>query len=322
MIDIIEYDGSAPISEPGIYRMSDELYHADPCAQESLSNSLIKRCLPLGAGTGTPKHLWQEHPRLNPKWEPKDRTKFDLGSVFHKLILGKGQEIEIIVADDWRTKAAKEARAAALEADKQPVLEHQWDKARAMVNAVWPQVALREDLAKAMDQGEAELVLIWIEQTRSGPIYCRAKLDWIPFEGRIFPDWKTTEGSAGPDAWGKIMFEIGADLQAAFYPRGVKALLDRDVDLVFPVAEVFAPHCMMPHDVAPASFAMAQRKVRYAIDLYAACLQAKAWPGYPLETASQDAPPWVESRWTNREDAGMCSGDFNQFMIEQWSKNQ
>lgn len=310
------------ITEPGLYRMSDEQYHADPCAQPSLSASLIKKALPLGSGTGTPRHLWHNHPRLNPAFEREDSNRFDLGSVFHSLILGQGQEIEVIEAKDWRTKAAKEQRDAALEANRQPVLADQFARARHMERAAWDQIALREDLAKAMAAGQPELVLIWIEETANGSIWCRAKLDWLPLEGRIFPDWKTTAASAGPDEYGRTLFDIGADLQAAFYPRGIKAVLGREAELVFPVIETAEPHCMMVHNVGPASASMARRKVQYAINLYAMCLAENVWPGFPIETASQEAPPWIESKWTDREDAGMCSGDFNRFMIEQWSKGQ
>lgn len=322
IIDWRDAEPEARISAPGLYRMSDEQYHADPCVHPSLSASLAKKLLPLGSGTGTPRHLWHNHPRLNPEFEREDSDRFDLGSVFHSLVLGRGQEIEVIDAKDWRTKAAKEQRENALKADRQPVLIEQMKRAERMLAAALPQIELREDLAKAMSSGEPEIVMIWLEETPSCRIWCRAKLDWLPLEGRIFPDWKTTGASAGPDEYGRTLFDIGADLQAAFYPRGIKAVLDREAELVFPVIETAEPHCMMVHNISPASAAMAARKIRYAINLYGMCLTENVWPGFPIETASQEAPPWIENKWTDREDAGMCSGDFNRFMIEQWSKTQ
>jgi hypothetical protein len=307
------------ITAPGLYSMSEAWYHADPCKVPSLSCSLAKYALPMGAGTGTARHLWHNHPRLNPAiLEVQDDShRFDLGSVFHTLILGKGDQIEVIDAKDWRTNAAKAARDAALEAGLQPVLAEQMERARAMLEAARPQIAMREDLARAMASGMAEVVLVWIEQTDAGEIWCRCKLDWLPTEGRIFPDWKTTGTGAGPDEYGRTYFSIGADLQDAFYRRGIRAVLDRSAELVFPVIETAAPHCMMVHRTAPASLGMAERKVLYVMRLFALCMREGVWPGYPIEDAWQDAPSWIESKWIDREDAGLTSIDFNRYMIEQ-----
>lgn len=305
------------ITEPGLYVMGEDQYHADPCAEPSLSCSLAKKCLPMGSGTGTARHMWHNHPRLNPDYEAQDSNRFDLGSVFHTIILGKGDEISVIDAKDWRTKDAQARRDQAIADGNQPVLKEQMERAEAMVRAAMPQIALREDLAAAMAAGRPERVLAWKEQTEAGEIWCRLKLDWLPDEGEAFPDWKSTGASAGPDEYGRTYFDIGADLQDAFYRRGIRKVLDRRARIVFPVIETSAPHCMMMHSTAPASLAMADRKVAYAIRLFGLCLHENAWPGFPIETAAQEAPSWIESKWTDREDAGLTSGDFNRFMIEQ-----
>jgi hypothetical protein len=65
--------------------ISADAYHADPAPAPSLSSSIAKTILHQ-----TPRHAWFEHPRLNPNFEPKDDSKFDLGSVAHELLLGKG----------------------------------------------------------------------------------------------------------------------------------------------------------------------------------------------------------------------------------------
>lgn len=311
------FDPAEPITEPGIYVMTEEQYRSDPCATPSLNSSVGKCALPMGSGTGTARHMFQAHPKLTPPDEDeKDTRKFDLGSVFHTLILGKGAEIDVIEADSWRTKDAKLARAASIEVNRQPVLAEQMKRAEAMVAAAKPQIALREELAAAMAKGRPERVVIWREDTPSGPILCRSQLDWIPDEGNAFPDWKSTGASAGPDDYGRTFFDIGAHFQDAFYRRGIRAVLDRPGRIVFPVIETSPPHCLMVHDTAPASLAMADRQVSYAIRLFGMCLHENIWPGYPIQTASQEAPPWIESKWTDREDADMTSEDFNRRMIE------
>ncbi len=308
------------VTAPGLYVMSEAWYHADPCERPSLSCSLAKYALPLGSGTGTARHLWQNHPRLNPPdpAEADDSHRFDLGSVFHTLVLGKGEQIEVIPAKDWRTTAAKEARDRALALNRQPVLKEQFERAQVMLAAARPQIAMREDLARAMAAGQPEVVLVWIEQVADiGEVWCRCKLDWLPNEGRIFPDWKTTGASASPDAYGRTYFDIGADLQDAFYRRGIRAVLGRQAELAFAVIETSAPHCLMMHSTAPSSLAMAERKIAYVLRLFGACLAEGVWPGFPVETAYQDAPPWAEKRWTDLEDAGITGLDATRYLIEQ-----
>lgn len=314
---ITVYDPAKPITAPGVYEMTEDQYHADPCAEPSVSASLIKKGIPGGKKGGSPLHMQWAHPKLSPKPPEEEKKKaFDLGSCFHSLILGKGAEIVIIEANDWRTKAAGEARDAAYEAGKQPVLKSQYDKARAMVAAARPQIKRREELALAMHAGHPELVLVWTEETPSGIVWCRCKLDWIPNKGDAFPDWKTTEASASPDDYGRVMFDTGVDLQDAFYRRGIERVLERRAHMIFPVIEVAEPHAMAVHRVDPPSQAMAERKAIWGINAFAMCLKRGFWPGYPIDTAWQSAPPWTEKMWTDREDAGMTDSGFLASLID------
>lgn len=312
------FDPAQPISEPGIYVMTPDQYRNDPCITPSLNASVGKCCLPMGSGTGTAQHMWQAHPALNPPDHDEDDTthRFDLGSVFHTLILGKGAEIMVIDAKDWRTKDAKAARDDAIKTSHQPVLIEQMKRARAMYEAAWPQIEVRPELRDAMAKGRPERVLVWEEETPGGKILCRCQLDWIPDDGLAFPDWKSTGNSAGPDDYGRTLFDIGADFQDAFYRRGIRAVLGRSAHIMFPVIETSPPHCLMVHRVKPASVAIADRKVAYAIRLFGMCLKSGVWPGYPVETAWQDAPPWHETKWIDREDAGMTGDDFTNRMIK------
>lgn len=172
-----QINGTGPIDQPGLYRMDDETYHGDPCAEPSLSASLLKKAMPGGKKGGSPRHMQYAHPKLTPvELEPSSK-KFDVGSVFHTLILGEGDEIVIVESDAWRTKAAKQERDEALEAGQQPILRDQYDRAAAMVRAAHYQIPIWPELEKAMADGQAEYVLIWKEQTRFGEIFCRCKLD-------------------------------------------------------------------------------------------------------------------------------------------------
>jgi hypothetical protein len=94
------------IDKPGIYRgVSSADYFADPCPTPSLTQSLIKILIER-----SPEHAWTASPRLNPQFEYDDDTKFDIGNVAHRLVLGRGKEIEVVDFPDWRKKEAQEAR--------------------------------------------------------------------------------------------------------------------------------------------------------------------------------------------------------------------
>lgn len=316
-LHVRQYDPAQPITEPGVYQMTEEQYHADPCVKPSVSASLIKVGLPGGRKGGSPLHMKWAHPKLTPKPpEPDAVNKYDMGSTFHSLILGAGAELVIVDAKAWTKNADKEAREEAYKAGKQPVLIGQYQRALAMRDAARHQMHHWPELAEAMKNGVPELVLVWIEDTPSGPVYCRCKLDWIPAEGDFFPDWKSTDGSAAPESYGRIMFDTGADVQDAFYRRGIEKVLHRRCQLIFAAVETAEPHAMMVHAVNNPSFAMAERKVRWGINAFAMCLARGYWPGYPGELAWQDAPPWTETQWTDREDAGITTGEYLSGLIE------
>jgi hypothetical protein len=130
----------------------------------------------------TPKHAWQDHVRLNPMQLPRDEDKFDLGTVAHELILGKGAGFDVCEFDSWTTKAAKEARKASRAAGRTPILEHQADA------AVLARVGEIDGCNGAFEHGFAETVLIWMIDWRgpeakppecsAGRITQRPRSDW------------------------------------------------------------------------------------------------------------------------------------------------
>jgi hypothetical protein len=77
------------ITQPGIYLdMSAVDYFADPCPSPSLTQSVAKRLIDR-----SPLHAWTIHPRLNPAFEADDPTKYDIGNIAHRLLLGRGKEL-------------------------------------------------------------------------------------------------------------------------------------------------------------------------------------------------------------------------------------
>ena len=177
------------ITEPGFYPdMPADEYHSDPCPKPSLNQSLAKVLLDR-----SPLHAWHQHPRLNPNYERNGETKFDLGTCAHAMLIGRGKEIVPIPFDDWRSKAAKEAREDAALAGKQAVLEHQHDRAVDMVNAALDQLTARKLSGLFNNKhGAGELVMCWEE---SGT-WLRQMIDWLSADELTFCDYKTTDLNA------------------------------------------------------------------------------------------------------------------------------
>jgi len=236
------------ITEAGVYAIDEAAYHADPCVAPSLSSSVAHILLER-----SPWHAWTAHPRLNPAFEPEDKTTFDLGRGAHAVMLGGPALIAVIDAPDWRTKDAKAARDAARAAGQTPILAHHMAEVDAMVRAGRSQIAAQSDQADSDAfmpvLGTPEQTLVW----REGDSWCRARLDWKPNAGHIFHDYKTTGASAHPDAWVRTAYGMGADLQAGFYRRGIRAVLKIEKpEFRFVVQENTPPYALCVIALTPA----------------------------------------------------------------------
>lgn len=288
------------IEAPGLYTDIDEKsYHGDPCPAPSLSSSIIKIL-----DRQSPGHAWWEHPRLRPskalEIEQGSRTQ-GMGTVLHKLILGKGRPIKVLAFDDFRTGAAKAARDAALDRGEAPILSKHYEAAEEVA-----EVARRRIAASKIghligpDQGDAEVTGIWRE---SNGVWCRMRLDWLPTVARdgghiTVVDLKTTEQSANAPDWQRTMFDFGGDIQSAFYTRGLKALIPnvRSVEFIFVVIEQHAPNGVALCKASGETFEDAAETVGVAIRTWGACLargtKLDDWPLYENEIVDIDPPIW------------------------------
>lgn len=168
-----------------------------------------------------------------------------------------------------------------------------------MVNAANAHLDRYQDRPRPFSGGMAEQTLLWQE---GGGVWCRARPDWLHEGRRVIDDYKTTEAPAHPDSWGRgQLFRMGYDIQAGFYLRGLKALFGIDGAFRFVVQENYAPFALCVIGLGPDLLALAERKVRQAINLWRACLEENRWPGYPTRTCYPDLPPWEETRWLERE---------------------
>jgi len=165
---------------PGVYDgISNAAYHADP----ALGSTSLKTL-----ATKTPAHyMWD-------KDAPEGTTDaFTLGTAAHSLILeGDSSSIVVVEADNWLTKAAKEAKSAALAEGKQPLLTKEWLQVHSMRDAV-----MAHPVARDLFTGhQAEQSVFWEEDGLT--LKCRPDA-WQP--GQLV-DLKTTV-NADPREFGK-----------------------------------------------------------------------------------------------------------------------
>lgn len=281
------------IDKPGVYEIAPEVYHADGfLPAPAVSASILKILL-----RSTPRHAWHAHAALNPKHEPENRQIYDKGSAAHTLLLKDARAIKIIDADSYRTKAAQEERAAAYVAGSIPLLTKQWQDAAAMADAARLQL-LAHEVGFIFANGKPEQTLVWQE----GDIWCKAMLDWLPNAGPLYPDYKSTGGSAAPQQWERAFYERQYQIQAAFYRRGIRKVLKvANPQVIFVVQENEAPYCLSVLAASPAAMDMADREVEDGLRIWQLCLSRNEWPGYPSRVATLDPLPWQEAKMLERE---------------------
>lgn len=281
----------AAITEPGIYEMSAEQYHSDPCPEPSLSSSIIKLLIERSA-----LHVWHAHPRLNPHHQPENKTEFDVGSAAHKLLLGKGAELVTVDAKNYQTNAAKEARDAAYAAGKIPLLPHHREAVERMVTMARMQLDALDMPRRPFTDGLPERVLIW----REGDVWCRAMLDWYADDGAFIDDLKTTT-NAEPNAFVRRLGDLGYDIQAAWYRRGAERLSGQVPEFRFVCVEKDLPHALSVPGLKESDLHAADEKIDLALERWAWCRAHDRWPGYPSRPVTVEMTASARFRWEDQK---------------------
>lgn len=283
-------------------------YHEDPAPEPSLSASIAKLLI-----SRSPAHAWAAHPRLNERWMPDTPSnQQDIGTAAHALLLGVGKGLVKIDAPDFRTKAAQQLRDQARGAGFVPVLEMRAQAIEDMIAAARTQLAAHEVGDVFAGDGRSEVTMIW----REGPTWCRGRIDRLPAgwqrgrRARVI-DYKTTSGSAEPDTVTARLFDMGADIQAAFYERGIKTLHPEieDVEFLFVAQEAEPPYGLSVISLSNLALDQAREKVAEALAVWRTCMAANRWPGYPPRICRVDPPGWAVHRHEERKQLDMKPTD-------------
>lgn len=262
-------------------------YLADPALEPSLTRSLITTLLNKSA-----QMAWFEHPRLNPNPPPDDANRAtDIGSAAHALLLEGGGAFEVIDATDYRTKAAQQARDAAREAGKLPILSGAYLAVEQMVG-----VAKGTLLRAGIDirTGTPEQSIIW----QSG-CWLRTRPDWLGGDRKVVVEYKTT--TLTPREWMRGLSSKGYDVQAVMHAAGVNEAYGEQPNVIFAVQNVEPPFPMFLCSLSMLYEELAKRKIARAVDIWSKCLAAQNWPGYPLDVQVIDPLPWQLAAEEERE---------------------
>lgn len=299
MIEIRDIPPDGRVTEPGFYRMTAAQYHACPCPEPSLSSGAIRKMLER-----TPRHAYAEHPRLGGQRDERSSPVMTLGTVVHSLILGAGREFVVIDADSFRTKAAQEQRDAASAAGLTPIIRDQYEKARAMAASASRELSTIPLVSDALVSGRPEIVAIW----REGDIWCRSMMDLCPTQIDADGWWtiydlKTTQMALDPNTIARHLVSNGYDVQAAFYSRGLEALLGpaARVRFRFLFVESDAPHLCAAFVGSGEMQTTGEQKVIAGISIWQRCIATNNWPGYSTDVLRLDPPKFMETLWADRE---------------------
>jgi hypothetical protein len=281
--------------KPGIYSdVSEDAYFSDqlgdqPSLSSSIAHTLVSR---------SPLHAWAQHPRFGARGK-KPTREMDLGSVAHTLLLGRGKRFVVIKPpegeedyQDFKKKAAREARDAARAAGKIPLLQKHLDEALELAEAIRPRL---EEFGFKLT-GESEMTALWEERADDGSIVnCRGMIDHLILDSGSILDLKIVR-SAHPKACQSHLVGFGGDIQSHAYTSAVEfnhPELAGRVEFTFLFCEAEYPHAVTPVFRNGTMRELGELRWRRAVNSWAKCLKANRWPAYVESPIGVDAPPWA-----------------------------
>lgn len=232
----------------------------------------------------------------------------DQGSIVHAMILGAGKRIVVLDVDNFRTKAAREARDRARAEGAIPIKAKDEEIVSAMARRLKRNI---EALGFAFD-GESEIGVRWFERSADEDmVECWGALDhYRPSRPEIL-DLKIVR-NAHPDACRKHLLTFGGDIQAEAYTRAVEQIdprLQGRVRFVFLFCELYTG-AVTPIELSADFRRLGSLRWQRAVNTWARCLRTDDWPGYTSTPVRLSPPPWaIEAEMTAQYDDNHRSFD-------------
>lgn len=251
---------------PGVYDMPPEEYHARP----ELSSSGMRKLLHPGCPA---MFRWEQ------LGHAEEKDEFDFGNVAHKLVLGEGEQVEVLKFDSYRTNDSKAGKLKAYAEGKVPILEKDYAKAKAMA----AEVRKHPEARLLLDDGKPEQSLFWHDAATGEPL--RARIDWLRHRRStrlVLADYKTTT-KVDPRSLAKTIYENGYHQQAALYREAAMALGlgGRDTVSTLIFQSKTAPFLVHVVQLPESDLQLGSARNRAAIRLYRECMESGEWPAYP-----------------------------------------
>jgi hypothetical protein len=273
---------TVPAAGPTVVEgLSAEEYHAD---KTSVSSSGLRALLAPGCPA---QFKWDcDHPK-----PPK--KEFDFGHVAHKLVLGEGDQVEIVDYPDWKKLDARDQRDNAHAEGRIPILTKDYETAAAMAFQI-RQHPIAGPLFEP-ESGRAELSLYWTDPATG--VRCRVRPDWLKeLPGMTLAvDYKSCR-DANPEAVSRAIRDYAYHQQDALYVEGIWRVLDpADVRFVFVFQSKTAPYLITVRELTQQDRDIGRARNERALRIYAECEASGVWPdwtGSVTEIPQISMPTW------------------------------
>lgn len=263
------------MSDGIVHGMSDADYHSRP----ELSSTEARLLLQSPA-----KYRWRkDNPPLI-----DDSPKFDIGKAVHAKVLGQGAEVVIVEAEDWRSKAARDARQEARAAGKAPLLTREFEAVNAMAEAVLANPTARALLSQP---GDTEVSLF----TDVDGVPTRSRFDFLPDRTdrrTVAVDLKTTVDASKREFESSVAkYEYA--VQRAWYLDDWRVITgELDAEMIFVAVEKEPPYLVAKYQVPSVWAEKGHTMANRARQVWAECNASGVWPGYPEQIQLLDEPVW------------------------------
>jgi len=271
------------ITQPGVYQVRSDIYHADPCPEPSMSAGLVDFLIDQ-----CPAKAWANHPRLNPAYQHKNSRVFDIGIGAHLMQLEPDAfdaAVTIVKSDNWRTDWAQSAATRAREEGKTPLLIRDADMIIGMRGSLRENALAREAFAN----GKAERSVF--VKSPAG-IWRRCRPDLTAYHGGWLADYKTVD-NANPSEFGKISWNYRWHRRAAWYLQTFSMATGAEPQrYFFIVQEKWPPYGISVCELDFADIDAGREDCEEAERIFAECLargsDLPSWPWYQPNDSNSD----------------------------------
>lgn len=282
--------------------MTNDQYHSDRTAISKSGLDQIHK---------SPAHYYEVY--LNPNRPPRKETEaFELGSVFHKIVLEPSDfknEYVITPHDAPKRPTSLQINAKNPSADtekqiawwrnfdaniglKKLIDQETYDVARRMRDSVMDHPAAGDLLSR---NGYCEETIFFTEEITG--VKCKCRPD-KRLESQFILDLKSTE-DASPDGFGRSSYNYRYHVQAPFYLYGAEQVFGGYDTFVFIACEKTPPYAVGVYFATREILSLGLDEFTQDLATYKECLRTNEWPAYSPIIEPLKLPGWAFKKVNN-----------------------